>query len=61
MIVKNTEATFARVFWHENGMFIQPINPELESESVFYTAEEINDLPVRILGVAYISNRTGWI
>ena len=41
--------TFKRVFKNENGIILQPLNPTYSP--IVYSNEEIEKLPVRILGV----------
>lgn len=49
VMVNGEDATFKRVRINENGIMLMPINPAYEPR--FYTAKEVCDLPVRILGV----------
>ena len=48
--VNGDDATFKKVIKKENCIILQPINPEYEQ--ITYTNKEIEELPVRILGVA---------
>lgn len=47
--VNGDEATFKKVIKNENGIMLQPLNPNYESK--FYTNKEIKNLPVTIIGV----------
>lgn len=47
--VNGDEATFKKVIKNENGIMLQPLNPDYESK--FYTNKEIKNLPVTIIGV----------
>lgn len=49
VMVNGFEGTFKRVRKSENGITLQPLNPTYEPKS--YTNEEIEQLPVRIIGV----------
>ena len=49
VIVNGNEATFKRVRLSPQGITLHPLNPAYETR--FFTNQEINDLPVRILGV----------
>ena len=49
VMVNNGEATFKRVRKTEKGITLQPLNPAYDP--LFFTNEEIEELPVRILGV----------
>lgn len=49
VMVNGDDATFKRVRLQENGLILQPLNPKYETR--FFSTEEIQDLPVRILGV----------
>lgn len=40
--------TFKRVFKNENGIVLQPINPEFQP--LVFSNEQIENLPVRIIG-----------
>lgn len=50
VMVNGNDATFKRVEKKENGITLKPLNPEYET--MFFTNEEIESLPVRILGIA---------
>lgn len=47
--VNGDEATFKKVIKNENGIMLQPLNPNYESK--FYTNKEIKNLPITIIGV----------
>lgn len=47
--VNGDDATFKKVIKNENGIMLQPLNPNYESK--FYTNKEIKNLPVTIIGV----------
>lgn len=49
VMVNGDDVTFKRVRLQENGLTLQPLNPQYDPR--FFTAKEIQDLPVRILGV----------
>lgn len=46
--VNGNDATFKKVIKNENGIILQPLNPEFAP--LVYTNEDIKKLPVRILG-----------
>ena len=46
--VNGDDATFKRVFKNENGIILQPLNPEFQP--MIYTNEQIEKLPVRVIG-----------
>lgn len=48
--VNGYDATFKKIKLNENGITLQPINPDFEP--MFYNNEEIENLPVRIIGKA---------
>lgn len=48
-MINRDDATFKRVRLQENGLTLQPLNSKYEPR--FFNAKEIQDLPVRILGV----------
>lgn len=48
--VNGYDATFKRLMMHEDGLELIAINPEYENR--FYTKEECQELPVRVIGVA---------
>lgn len=47
--INHTECTFKKVIKHSNGITLQPLNPAFEP--LFFTKEEVNELPITILGV----------
>lgn len=49
VMVNGDDGTFKRVFKNENGVILQPLNPSFSPMS--YTNEQIEKLPVKILGV----------
>lgn len=51
VMVNGNDATFKRVFRNEKGIVLQPLNPAYEPMT--YTNKEINELPVRILGIVW--------
>ena len=50
VMVNGYDGTFKRVFKNENGIILQPLNPEFQP--MVYSNEQIESLPVRIIGVA---------
>ena len=50
VMVNGDDATFKRVRLSENGITLQPLNPEYEP--MVYSNEDVLNLPVRIIGVA---------
>lgn len=48
VMVNGDDGTFKRVFKNENGIILQPLNPEYSP--MVYTNEQIEKLPVRIVG-----------
>ena len=50
VMVNGDDGTFKRVIKKENGITLQPINQQ-DFDSVYYSNEEIINLPVKILGV----------
>ncbi len=48
--INHTECTFKKVVLKANGITLQPINPSFEP--LFFTNQEIAELPITILGVA---------
>ena len=48
VMVNGDDGTFKRVFKNENGIILQPLNPEYTP--MVYTNEQIEKLPVRIIG-----------
>lgn len=49
VMVNGNDGTFKRVFKNENGIILQPLNPSYSP--MVYTNEQIETLPVRIIGV----------
>ena len=49
IMVNGDEGTFKRVFKNEQGIILQPLNPTYSP--LVYSNEDIENLPVRILGV----------
>lgn len=47
--VNGYDATFKRVFINDNGITLQPLNSKYAP--IFYTNDEINSKPVKILGI----------
>ena len=48
VMVNGDDGTFKRVFKNENGIILQPLNPEFQP--MVYTNEQIEKLPIRIIG-----------
>lgn len=48
VMVNGSDGTFKKVLKNENGIILQPLNPEYQP--TFYTNEQIKNLPVRIIG-----------
>lgn len=48
VMVNGNDGTFKRIFKNENGIILQPLNPSFSP--MVYTNEEIEKLPVRIIG-----------
>lgn len=49
VMVNGNDGTFKRVFKNENGIILQPLNPAYSP--MVYSNEQIENLPVRIIGV----------
>lgn len=49
VMINGGDATFKRVVRQKNGIMLKPLNPNYET--LFYTNDEIEQLPVRIIGV----------
>lgn len=49
VMVNGNDGTFKRVFKNENGIILQPLNNKYQP--MIFTNEQIENLPVRILGV----------
>jgi SOS-response transcriptional repressors (RecA-mediated autopeptidases) len=56
VVVNGDDSTFKRVFISERGITLQPLNPAHEPR--FYTNEEVENLPVEILGTVKELRRT---
>lgn len=50
VMVNGNDGTFKRVFKNENGVILQPLNPEYQP--LVFSNKQIINLPVRIIGVA---------
>lgn len=50
VMVNGNDGTFKRVLKNENGIILQPLNSEYEP--LVFTNKQINDLPVKIIGIA---------
>lgn len=50
VFVNGDDATFKRISRAPNGIHLRPLNPEYDP--LFFTNEEIEELPIRVLGVA---------
>ena len=50
VMVNGNDGTFKRVFKSENGIILQPLNPEFQP--MIYSNEQIENLPIKIIGVA---------
>lgn len=48
VMVNGNEGTFKKVLKNENGIILQPLNPEYQP--MVYTNEQIEQLPVKIIG-----------
>lgn len=48
VMVNGDDGTFKRVFKSENGIILQPLNPEYQP--MVYTNEQIESLPIKIIG-----------
>ena len=51
VMVNGSDATFKRVYRDKKGIKLQPLNPDYEV--MVYSNEEIEELPVKILGVVH--------
>lgn len=49
VMVNGNDGTFKRVFKNENGIILQPLNPSYSP--MVYTNEQIETLPIKILGI----------
>lgn len=50
VIINGNDAIFKKIIKHDTGIILQSINPEYESK--FYSCEDIEKLPIRIIGIA---------
>lgn len=50
VMVNGNDGTFKRVFKNETGIILQPLNYEFQP--MIYTNKQIEELPIRIIGVA---------
>jgi len=50
VIVNGDEATFKKVLRNTKGITLQPINTNYEP--IFYTNDEVEELPVQVIGIA---------
>lgn len=48
VMVNGNDGTFKRLFKNENGIILQPLNPEFQP--MVYTNEQIEKLPIRVIG-----------
>lgn len=48
VMVNGNDGTFKRVFKNENGIILQPLNPEFQP--MIYTNDQIEKLPVKVIG-----------
>lgn len=48
IMVNGNDGTFKRVFKNENGIILQPLNTEFQP--MIYTNEQIEKLPIRVIG-----------
>ncbi|MBE7030274.1 MAG: helix-turn-helix domain-containing protein [Ruminococcaceae bacterium] len=56
VLVNGNDATFKRVERHQSGIVLKPLNPQYESR--FFSNAEIEEMPVRILGVFWELRRS---
>ena len=51
--IGHDDATFKKVTILSNGILISPLNPENSTgfKEAFYSAEDVNNLPIEIIGV----------
>lgn len=56
VMVNGCDATFKRVEWLKNGVLLKPLNPVFDTK--FYSGEEIENLPVKIIGVFWELRRS---
>ena len=50
VMINGNDGTFKRVFKNENGIILQPLNPEYQP--MIFSNEQIVNLPIKIIGVA---------
>ena len=50
VMINGNDGTFKRVFKNENGIILQPLNPEFQP--MVFSNEQIINLPIKIIGVA---------
>lgn len=50
VMVNGDDATFKRIERLENGILVKPLNPDYDTK--FYTNQEIEEVPIRVIGVA---------
>ncbi len=50
VMINGDDATFKRIERKESGIMVKPLNPDYET--MFFTNQEIEEKPVRILGIA---------
>lgn len=50
VMINGNDGTFKRVFKNENGIILQPLNPEYQP--LVFSNEQIINLPIKIIGVA---------
>lgn len=56
VMVNGDDGTFKRVIKNKDGIILQPLNPNYEIK--FYSNDEIEKLPIKILGVVKEIRRT---
>lgn len=57
-MINGNEATLKQLKKEMNGIWILPFNPNSSFQPTFYTNQEVEELPVRILGIAVEIRRT---
>lgn len=50
VMINGNDGTFKRVFKNENGIILQPLNPEYQP--MVFSNEQIINLPIKIIGIA---------
>lgn len=58
VMVNGNDGTFKRVFKTENGIVLQPLNPDYQP--MVYTSKQIEELPVKIIGRVVELRRKKW-